>query len=89
MLNYEQQVELAKRLKCWEVDANELSFVDLSKNGLPYTYAFESLRGGRQVIIGNDGKLLFFSSSLSLDKVLNEIKNNNVWEKAVDPDNFL
>ena len=89
MLNYEQQVELGKRLKCWNVEPNELNAVDLSKNGLPYAYMFESLKGGRQVIIGNDGKLLFFSSNLSLEQVLNEIKNNNVWEKAVDPDKFL
>ena len=90
MLNYNQQIELGKKLKCWDVEPNELNSMDLSKNGLPYDYMFEKLRGGRQVIIGNDGKILFFSSSLSLEQVLNDIKTTDLWNKrAVEPDNFL
>ena len=84
MLNFEQEVELAKKLQIWSVEPSELKTIDLMNEGLPAAFVFEPCRGGRQVIVGNDWKVLTFPSSLSLDIVLNDIKHNNLWKKAVD-----
>lgn len=84
MLNFEQEVKLGKQLGGWSVDLSELKTVDLTKQGISAAYIYESTKGGRQIIVGNDGKVLFFSSALSLEKVLYDIKYNNLWEKAVD-----
>ena len=86
MLNFEQEVELGKRLKIWSVEPSELKTVDLMEEGIPGAYIYEPIRGrgGRQVIVGNDWKVLLFASSLSLSKVLQDIKYNKLWEKAVE-----
>lgn len=89
MLNFEQEVELGKRLKIWSVDTSELKTIDLLKEGLAAAYLCEPIRGGRQVIVGNDWKVLSFASSLSLDKVLQDIKHNKLWEKAVEVEIIL
>ena len=84
MLNFEQEVELGKRLKIWSIKPSELKTIDLMNEGIPGAYIYEPIRGGRQVIVGNDWKVLSFASSLSLDKVLQDIKYNKLWEKAVE-----
>ncbi len=84
MLNFEQEVELGKRLNIWSVDSSKLKTVDLMKEGLPSAYIYEPIKGGKQIIVGNDYKVLSFASSLSLDKVLQDIKHNNLWKKAVE-----
>lgn len=84
MLNFEQQVELAKELGGWHIEHSKLKVVDLLSKGVPAVYVYEEVRGGKQVIVGNDGKVLAFSSAINLDKVVDDIKNNNLWDKAVD-----
>ena len=84
MLNFEQEVELGKKLKIWSVDPSELKAIDLIKEGIPAAYIYEPCRGGRQIIVGNDYKVLSFASSLSLEKVVQDIKYNKLWEKAVE-----
>ena len=83
MLNYEQEMELGRKLTIWTT--NELNFVNLRDKGFDGTYIYEQTKGGRQVIVGSDGKVLSFVSAVSLDRVLDDIKNNNVWVRAVDP----
>ena len=84
MLNFEQKVELGKRLKIWSVNPSELKAIDLMKEGLPAAYIYEPIRGGRQIIVGNDYKVLSFASSLTLEKAIQDIKHNKLWEKAVE-----
>ena len=84
MLKFEQEVELGKRLKIWSVEPSELKTIDLMNEGFSGAYIYEPIRGGRQVIVGNDWKVLAFNSSLSLDKVLQDIKHNKLWEKAIE-----
>lgn len=84
MLKFEQEVELGKRLKIWSVEPSELKTIDLINEGFSGAYIYEPIRGGRQVIVGSDWKVLAFNSSLSLDKVLQDIKHNKLWEKAIE-----
>ena len=83
MLNFEQEVELGKNLGIWSTD--KLNIINLRDRGFAGTYIFETTKGGRQVIVGCDGKVLSFASAVNLDRVLDDIKNNNVWARAVDP----
>lgn len=82
MLNFEEQVKLAKNLNIWSCDVEQLKIVDLTNKGLNAIYVYEPTRGGKQIIVGEDGKMLGFASALTLDKVVNDIKTNNLWEKA-------
>ena len=82
MINFEEQVKLAKGLNIWSNDVNKLKIVDLNNLGLNAIYVYEPTRGGKQIIIGEDGKMLGFTSALTLDKVVSDIKTNNLWEKA-------
>ena len=85
MLNFEQEVELGKRLAVWDVDVSELKAIDLTEMGFSGAFVFEQSRGGKAIIIGIDGKFLGVASSLNIDDVINDIKNNNLWEKAMQP----
>ena len=89
MLNFEQEVKLGIELGGWSVNLSDLKTVDLTKEGISATYIYENSKGGRQIIVGSDGKVLIFSSALSLDKVLYDMKYNNLWEKAVDSKTIL
>ena len=82
MINFEEQVKLAKSLNIWSSNINQLKIVDLNTFGLNAIYVYEPTRGGKQIIIGEDGKMLGFTSALTLEKVVNDIKTNNLWEKA-------
>ena len=83
MLTFEQEVDLAQKLDIWSIPTSELKFVDLRKEGLPSTYVYEPIKGGKQIIVGNDWKVLSFPSSLSLEKVLDDIKHHGLWDRAV------
>ena len=82
MLTFEQQIELGKAIIDWRVNKSELKIIDLTTQGFAGIYIYEKQRGGKQLIVGADGKYLTFSSSLNLSKVLDNIKNNNLWDKA-------
>ena len=86
MLNFEEQVKLAKSLNIWNCDINQLKIIDLTDKGLNAIYVYEQTKGGKQIVVGEDGKVLGFSSALSLDKVIYEIKHNNLWDKAKNLD---
>lgn len=84
MLSFEQMVDKGTSLSIWTLPKLQLKIVDLAPKGLDYVYIYENIKGGKQIIVGADGKVLAFSSSISLDRVIADIKNNNLWQKAVD-----
>ena len=85
MLNFEQEVELGKRLNCWSVDISELKAIDLTEKGFSGAFIFEQSRGGKAIIVGSDGRVLGVPSCFNIDNVLNDIKNNNLWDKSQLP----
>ncbi len=87
MLTFEQEVELGTTLNIWSLAPSMLKTVDLTPKGFAAAYIYEPTKGGKQIIVGPDGKYLAFSSSISLSKVLEDIKYNNLWTRAVDINN--
>ncbi len=83
-LSFAEQVEISKRLGFWHINPQELKAVDLTDRGLNSAYVYEPIKGGAQVIVGADGKYLTFVSAISLEQVINQIKNNNLWLKATE-----
>ena len=88
MLNFEQEVELGKRLDIWSVGSEKLQVVDLNPEGISAALIYEPTpingKGGKRIIVGNDWKVLFISSAFSLTQVIHNIKYNSLWEQAVD-----
>lgn len=74
MLNFEEQVKLGVSLLDWNVNEKELKIVDLLSRGIPAVYIYEPTRGGKSIIVGNDGKALVGTSSKSLDQLIEDVK---------------
>ena len=84
-LSTDEQIKIAESLDCWSMEVSKLMKIIIEVEGFSGLYIYEPIKGGKQLIVGSDGKVLMFASSLKHSDVINDIKHNNLWEKAVYP----
>lgn len=56
MLNFEQEVELGKKLKIWSIEPSQLKAIDLIKDGLPCAYIYEPIKAENKLLLEMIGK---------------------------------
>ena len=74
MLNFEEQVQLGISLMKWNVDVKDLKTIDLNSKGVPATYIYEPIRGGKSICITNKGDALVGNSAQSLEQLIEDLK---------------
>lgn len=73
MLQVNEQIELVVKLLKLTIDEVKSNYGIIDSNGT--LYFSEPFKGGRSIIIGQDGTVLFADSSIGYDEHLQEFEN--------------